>query len=52
LVGKARDWIAAHRAEIALSLRITVAGLIAFALGELLGVEQVYWAVLTTTFVM
>ena len=53
MVGKARDWIAAHRAEIALSLRITVAGLIAtFALGELLGVKQVYWAVLTTTFVM
>jgi hypothetical protein len=25
------------------------AGLIAFALGELLGVTQVYWAVLTTT---
>jgi hypothetical protein len=35
LVGNARDWIAAHRAEITLSLRITVAGLIGLALGEL-----------------
>jgi hypothetical protein len=41
LVGKARDWIAAHRAEMTLSLRITVAGLIAQAIGELLGVRQV-----------
>src|SRR5919205_2563723 len=52
LVGKARDWIAAHRAEITLSLRITVAGLIALAIGELLGVRQVYWAVLTAVIVM
>jgi uncharacterized membrane protein YccC len=35
-----------------LSLRITVAGLIALALGELLGVKQVYWAVLTAVIVM
>ena len=35
-----------------LSLRITVAGLIALALGELLGVRQVYWAVLTAVIVM
>ena len=52
MVRKARDWIAAHRAEITLSLRITVAGLITFALGELLGVKQVYWAVLTAVIVM
>jgi len=52
LVRKARDWITAHRAEITLSLRITVAGLIALALGELLGVKQVYWAVLTAVIVM
>jgi uncharacterized membrane protein YccC len=52
LVGNARDWIAAHRAEITLSLRITVAGLIALAIGELLGVRQVYWAVLTAVIVM
>jgi fatty-acid desaturase len=52
LVGKARDWIAAHRAEMTLSLRITVAGLIALAIGELLGVRQVYWAVLTAVIVM
>ena len=52
MVGNTRDWIAAHRPEIALSLRITVAGLVTFALGELLGVRQVYWAVLTSTIVM
>src|SRR3977135_3486558 len=47
-----RHWAAAHRAEMTLSLRITVAGLIALALGELLGVTQVYWAVLTAVIVM
>lgn len=52
MVVKIRDWIAAHRAEITLSLRITVAGLIAYTLGELLGVKQVYWAVLTSVIVM
>src|SRR5579872_3773955 len=52
MIGKAGDWAARHRAEMALSLRITAAGLIAFALGEALGVQQVYWAVLTTTIVM
>lgn len=52
MVRKARDWSAAHRAEMTLSLRITVAGLIALALGELLGVKQVYWAVLTAVIVM
>ena len=52
MVGKARDWISAHRAEITLSLRITATGLIALALGELLGVKQVYWAVLTAVIVM
>jgi uncharacterized membrane protein YccC len=52
LVGKARDWIATDRAEITLSLRITAAGLIALAIGELLGVSQVYWAVLTAVIAM
>ena len=49
---KAREWAAQHRAEMALSLRITVAGLLAFGLGHLLGVQQVYWAVLTSVIVM
>jgi len=52
LLGNARDWIAAHRAELGLSLRMTSAGLIALAIGELLGVRQVYWAVLTAVIVM
>ena len=31
---------------------MTVAGLLTFGLGELLGVQQVYWAVLTAVIVM
>jgi len=49
---KSTDWIAAHHAGITLSLRITVAGLIALAICELLGVRQVYWAVLTALIVI
>jgi uncharacterized membrane protein YccC len=49
---KSTDWIAAHHAGITLSLRIAVAGLIALAICELLGVRQVYWAVLTALIVI
>src|SRR5712664_2672987 len=41
-----------HRAELRLSLRMTVAGLAAFLLGHLLGLPQAYWAVLTAVIVM
>lgn len=52
MIGEAGDWIARHRAELGLSLRITAAGLLAFAAGQLLGLPQVYWAVLTAIIVM
>jgi uncharacterized membrane protein YccC len=44
-------WFSRHRPEIRLSLQMTVAGLAAFAAGELLGLLQVYWAVLTAVIV-
>src|SRR6202166_5156672 len=45
-------WIARHRPEIRLSLQMTIAGLAAFAAAHLLGLGQVYWAVLTTVIVI
>lgn len=41
-----------HRAELRLSVRMTVAGVAAFALAQLLGLPQAYWAVLTAIIVM
>ena len=51
MIGEAGEWIARHRAELGLSLRITVAGLLTFAVGYLIGLSQVYWAVLTAIIV-
>jgi len=51
VIGEAGEWIARHRAELGLSLRITVAGLLTFAVGYLIGLSQVYWAVLTAIIV-
>src|SRR5579864_5184286 len=45
-------WIARHRPEIRLSLQMTIAGLAAFAAAHLLGLGQVYWAVLTAVIVL
>ncbi|MDB5411197.1 MAG: hypothetical protein JWL84_6109 [Rhodospirillales bacterium] len=45
-------WLGSHRAELRLGLRITIAGLLTFALGHLLGLAQSYWAVLTAVIVM
>src|ERR1700730_7491692 len=45
-------WIARHRPEMRLSLQMTIAGLTAFAASHLLGLGQVYWAVLTTVIVI
>lgn len=50
--GGVRDWLVGHRVVLGLSLRITVAGLLSFALGEALGLDRVYWAVLTSIIVM
>jgi uncharacterized membrane protein YccC len=45
------DWVSRHRPQLRLSLRITLAGLAAFAIGHLLGLPQTYWAVLTAVIV-
>jgi uncharacterized membrane protein YccC len=45
-------WLASHRAELRLGLRITIAALLSFALGHLLGLAQTYWAVFTAVLVM
>jgi uncharacterized membrane protein YccC len=44
-------WALRHRAQLRLSLRITVACLLTFALGHLLHLAQSYWAVLTAIIV-
>lgn len=47
-----RDWTGRHGAELRLSVRMTVAGLLAFALAHLLALPQGYWAVFTAVIVM
>ena len=47
-----KDWIARHRIELGLSLRIAAAGVASYALGTALGLAQSYWAVFTTVVVM
>ena len=49
---KVLAWLGRHRIELRLGLRITVAGLIAFALADLLALKQGYWAVLTAVIVV
>ena len=44
-------WAGRHRAQLRLSLRITLASLLTFAIGHLLGLVQAYWAVLTALIV-
>ncbi len=44
-------WLAKHRPEAGLTLRMSAAGLIAFAIAHLLGLTQIYWAVLTAVIV-
>lgn len=46
------SWLRSRRAELRLGMRITIAALLAFALGHLLGLAQSYWAVLTAVIVM
>jgi len=48
----AGEWAARHRVELGLTLRMSVAGLLTFGIGHLLGLTQVYWAVLTGVIVM
>jgi uncharacterized membrane protein YccC len=46
------DWLARHRLEAGLTVRMSAAGLITFAVAHLLSLTQVYWAVLTAVIVM
>jgi uncharacterized membrane protein YccC len=48
----AGSWASRHRVELGLTLRMSVAGLLTFAIGHLLQLTQVYWAVLTAVIVM
>jgi uncharacterized membrane protein YccC len=45
------DWLAQHRPEAGLTVRMSAAGLITFAVAHLFGMTQIYWAVLTAVFV-
>jgi uncharacterized membrane protein YccC len=48
----ADSWASRHRIELGLTLRMSVAGLLSFAVAQLFQVTQVYWAVLTAVIVM
>jgi uncharacterized membrane protein YccC len=52
LLTRAREWLADHRLEAGLTLRMSAAALVSFAIGHALGLNQVYWAVLTAIIVM
>jgi uncharacterized membrane protein YccC len=45
-------WLTRHRPEAGLTVRMSAAGLISFAVAHLIGLSQVYWAVLTAIIVM
>jgi uncharacterized membrane protein YccC len=45
------DWLAQHRPEVGLTVRMSAAGLLAFGVAHLLGLTQIYWAVLTAVLV-
>jgi uncharacterized membrane protein YccC len=46
------DRLAQYRTEAGLTVRMSAAGLITFAVAHLLGLTQIYWAVLTAVIVM
>jgi uncharacterized membrane protein YccC len=46
------DFLMRHRPEAGLTVRMSAAGLISFAVAHLIGLSQVYWAVLTAVIVM
>ncbi|HXC29953.1 MAG TPA: FUSC family protein [Stellaceae bacterium] len=48
---QADSWLRQHRVELGLSLRMTVAGLLSFAIAHLFHLPQGYWAVLTAVIV-
>ncbi|HWI28714.1 MAG TPA: FUSC family protein [Stellaceae bacterium] len=49
---RSRAWLRRHTAELRLALRMTASGLLAYALAELLGLAQGYWAVFTAVIVV
>jgi len=46
------EWLGKRRPEAGLTLRMSAAGLIAFAVAHLIGLTQIYWAVLTAVIVI
>jgi uncharacterized membrane protein YccC len=48
---QADNWLRRHRLQLGLGLRMTVAGLLSFAVAHLFQVTQGYWAVLTAVIV-
>lgn len=45
-------WLTGRRAEFRLAARVVVAGVLTFALAQVLGLSQGYWAVITSVIVM
>jgi uncharacterized membrane protein YccC len=52
VIGDLVGWLRRHRPELRLSLRTVVAGLLAFAIAELLALPQGYWSVFTAVLVV
>jgi uncharacterized membrane protein YccC len=46
-----RHWLTAHRADLRLAVRVTVAGALAYLLAETYHLPQAYWAVITAILV-
>ncbi|MEH3147974.1 MAG: FUSC family protein [Methylobacterium frigidaeris] len=47
----ARSWLTRHRPKLVQALRMTVASLVTYGLGEAFGLPQAYWAVITAIIV-
>ena len=47
-----KAWLQTHHAKLQFSLRMTLAALLSYGLGEAIGLTQVYWAVLSSVIVI
>jgi uncharacterized membrane protein YccC len=47
-----KAWLQTHHGKLQFGLRMTVAALLSYALGEAIGLTQVYWAVLSSVIVI
>ncbi len=47
-----RAWLLRHQGKLQFGLRMTLAALVSFGLGEMLGLAQTYWAVLSSVIVI